>query len=168
MTPVELSFDWGDVDQAVASKALARNFNPKWWISLALFLGGLVVAVLFDLKLFNGKGLGGMFGFLIGTYACIGWNALRYRKMTAGIRNSPARQGGVTLLLDRDGFRSRTPLTESWMAWSTITAIKPTKGMIVLAIGDVEYLPILDNCLPNDLNRDAMVSLLEGLTGLTA
>ena len=168
MTPVTFSFDWKDVNQAVASKALSANFNPKWWQTFGLLFGGAAVAALVDRALSSSNGAAGLFGFLVGVYACIAWSALRYRKMAAGIRNSPSRLGGVTVTLEQDGYRVHTATTENWAAWSTVSAIKPVKNMIVLAIGDVEYMPILDTALPDSLSRKDMVSLLENLTGLTA
>ncbi|SFR34378.1 hypothetical protein [Litoreibacter janthinus] len=168
MTPVEFFFDWKDVNQAAASKALARNYTPKWWVTLALLLGGVALAVLVDRALFRSSGGGGLWGLLIGIYLCIGWNALRYRNMRDGISNSPVRKGGVTVAFDQDGFRVRTALTENWCDWSTITAIRPVNGLIVLAIGDVEYLPIIDSALPDGMTRQAMLTLLEQRTGITS
>lgn len=165
VTPVEFTFDWKDVDQTVASKALAHNFNPKWWQSLALLLTGLALATLVS----GGPDwLDGPISFLIGIYACIIWNWLRYRRMTAGIRNAPTRRGGVTVTLGQDGYRAHTALTKCWSAWSTVSAIKPAKGMIILAIGDVEYIPFLDSALPDGMTREEMITLLEDFTGLSA
>lgn len=164
MTPVTLSFDWKDVNQTAASRALGHNFNPKWWQTIGLLVGGAAFAWYFDWMVLETDGLGGFLGFLFGVYACIAWNAIRFRKMTDGIATSPARSGGVTVVFEQDGYRVTTALTESFSKWSTVTEITPAKDMIVLAVGTVEYLPILDAALPYDMTRGDMMAMLEELT----
>jgi hypothetical protein len=168
MTPIEITFDWKDVNQAAAAKALARNAQPPMWQTLALLVGGALLAYLFDTFVVGSNGTGGVWGFGIGVYACIAWNWLRFRITAKGIANSPTRASTMTLSLDQDGYSAKTELSHGWTAWSTVKAIKPTKDMIVVAVGTVEYFPILDSALPDGMTRDDMIKTLEQLTGLQA
>jgi len=63
MSDVAITFDWKDVNQAASSRALGHNFNPVWWQSLGLLIGGLGFAWYFDWMVLKTEGLGGVLGF---------------------------------------------------------------------------------------------------------
>ena len=164
MSVIEIKRDWGAINRPKINRFLTKRYYGLWpgiviWgvALLVLVAGILTVDHLLPHRFQQRNWLAVMAPMYFAFLAMTILNSLWKKRLFRQLEEAPLRSNNRSVFLSEHGVSDFGPPQENGLIWDYITDVVPYKGLVLLLLSPVEYIPLQMDGLPVGMTRESLL-----------